>query len=221
MKKKLIIMGLVLLFLITLIGGYCLLDYYNILPKKYYDGSDFKIVYNYSGNDYDNDGIDDYIEMLNGARKFVSTKPKYKSEYYDGGYPPDGVGVCTDVVASAFLEAGYDLRELVDSDIRNNRSSYSHISVVDKNIDYRRVRNLKIFFERNAISLTTDINDIDEWQGGDIVIFPKHIAIVSDRRNKKGITYIIHHGGQPIYEEDALRRYEGKVIGHYRFYINK
>lgn len=215
-KKKLIVIIVVVILLIVLGIGFYFLDYYNLISKKYYTGEDFEIEYQLSGNDYDEDGIDDYVEMLNGARKFVEQKPKYKSEYYDGGYPPEGVGVCTDVVAAAFLEAGYDLRELVDSDIRSNRDSYPNITVVDKNIDYRRVRNLKIFLERNAISLTTDIHDINQWQGGDIVVFPSHIAIVSDRRNKDGVTYIIHHGGQPVYEEDGLKRYDGKVIGHYR-----
>ena len=197
--------------------GFYFLDYYNLIPKRYYHGENFEITYTYSGNDYDNDGIDDYIDMLNGARKYVEKKPKYKSEYYDGGYPPEEIGVCTDVVGAAFLEAGYNLRELVDKDIRENRGAYPNISVVDKNIDFRRVRNLKIFLERHAISLTTDIHDIKEWQGGDIVVFPSHIAIVSDRKNKDGVTYIIHHGGQPKYEEDGLKRYEGKVVGHYRF----
>jgi len=28
-------------------------------------------------------------------------------------------------------------------------------------------------------------------------------------------SYIIHHGGQPVYEEDSLHRYE--IIGHYRW----
>ena len=222
MSKKKIITVIAFIILIIVVGvGYYFLDYYNLIPKKYYFDEDFGIQYHYSGNDYDQDEIDDYVEMLNGARKFVEQKPKYKSEYYDGGYPPEGIGVCTDVVASAFLEAGYDLRELVDSDIRANRENYPDIPVVDKNIDYRRVRNLKIFLDRNAISLTTDIHDIKEWQGGDIVVFPKHIAIVSDKRNKEGITYIIHHGGQPKYEEDGLKRYEGKVVGHYRFSIEK
>ena len=159
--------------------------------------------------------------MLNGARKFVEQSPKYKSEYYDGGYPPSGVGVCTDVVAASFLEAGYDLRELVDQDIRAHRESYPEIKVIDKNIDYRRVRNLKIFFDRNAFSLTTDIKQIEKWQGGDIVIFPNHIAVVSDRRNKEGIPYIIHHGGQPVYEEDALKRYKENILGHYRIDFSK
>lgn len=216
-----IVLIIVVLFFVLGVSYY-FLDYYNLIPKKYYDDEDFGIEYQLSDNDYDNDGIDDYIEMLNGARKFIEVKPKYKSEYYDGGYPPEGVGVCTDVVASAFLEAGYDLRELVDNDIRNNRDNYPEILVVDKNIDYRRVRNLKIFLDRNAISLTTDIYDIKEWQGGDIVVFTKHIAIVSDKRNKDGVTYIIHHGGQPIYEEDGLKRYKAdEIIGHYRFILKK
>lgn len=192
------------------------MDYYNLIPKKYYSGEDFNIDYVYSNHDQDKDGVDDYVDLLNGARKFVEQSPKYKSEYYAGGYPPSGVGVCTDVVATSFLEAGYDLRELVDQDIRAHRESYPEIKVIDKNVDYRRVRNLKIFFDRNASSLTTDMKQIAKWQGGDIVIFPNHIAIVSDRRNKEGIPYIIHHGGQPVYEEDALKRYKGNILSHYR-----
>lgn len=219
MKKK-VVYFIIFTFVIFFCVIFCLLDYYNLIPKKYYKDKDFGIHYEFSGNDYDQDGTDDYVDMLNGARKFILKKPKYKSEYYDGGYPPEGVGVCTDVVAAAFMEAGYDLRELVDQDIRNHRKEYPHISVVDKNIDYRRVRNLKIFFERNAISLTTNIYDIEAWQGGDIVIFPNHIAIVSDRRNRQGVSYIIHHGGQPVYEEDGFKRTGGKVIGHYRFLQN-
>lgn len=220
MKRKIIYC--VVIFVLSFSCGFCfsVLDYYNLIPRKYYTDKDFNLHYEFSGNDYDRDGIDDYVEMLNGARKFVSLKPKYKSEYYDGGYPKEGVGVCTDVVAAAFKEAGYDLREMVDSDIRNHREEYPHISVVDKNIDYRRVRNLKIFFSRNAISLTTDISDIDEWQGGDILVFPTHVAIVSDRRNRNGVPYIIHHGGQPKYEEDGLKRYKGEIVGHYRFTID-
>ena len=97
----------------------------------------------------------------------------------------------------------------------------AYAKAIDKNIDYRRVRNLKIFFDRNASSLTTDMKQIEKWQGGDIVIFPNHIAVVSDRRNKEGIPYIIHHGGQPVYEEDALKRYKGNILGHYRIDFSK
>lgn len=221
MKKNKWLIILVIIVILILGIVYYFLDYYNLIPKKYYSGEDFNIDYVYSDHDQDKDGVDDYVDLLNGARNFVEQTPKYKSEYYDGGYPPPGIGVCTDVVAAAFLEAGYDLRELVDQDIRNHREAYPEIKVIDKNIDYRRVRNLKIFFDRTAFPLTPDMKQIEKWQGGDIVIFPNHIAVVSDRRNKEGIPYIIHHGGQPVYEEDALKRYKGSILGHYRIDFSK
>ena len=34
--------------------------------------------------------------------------------------------------------------------------------MADKNIDFRRVRNLKTYFDYNAISLTTDVLRIEE-----------------------------------------------------------
>ena len=62
-----------------------------------------------------------------------------------------------------------------------------------------------------------DINKIDKWQGGDIIVFKKHIGIVSDNRNKKGISFIIHHANpyQRYYEEDILE-YRDDIVGHYR-----
>ena len=77
--------------------------------------------------------------------------------------------------------------------------------------------NKQIYFDNNAIILTTDINKIEEWQGGDIVVFNNHIGIVSDKRNKKGITFVIHHANpfQKNYEEDILKlRHD--IVGHYR-----
>ena len=47
--------------------------------------------------------------------------------------------------------------ELVNEDIKNNKELYD-MDAVDKNIDFRRVKNLKVYFDNNAISLTTDIN---------------------------------------------------------------
>ena len=112
-------------------------------------------------------------------------------------------------------DAGYDLMELVYEDILKNKEDYK-IQVIDKNIDFRRVKNLKIYFNKNAIPITKDIKEIEKWQGGDIVIFEKHIGIISDRRNKKGIPYVIHHANpyQIKYEEDILKKY--KIVGHYR-----
>ncbi len=213
MKNKAVI--IIILLLTILIGTTYALYVYNYLPHRKYTNADFNIETYKSSVDLDNDGIDDQTDILNNVRTYVATKPKYKSKYYNTGYPNDIYGVCTDVVAFGLKDAGYDLQELVDQDIRENRSRYN-IKTVDKNIDFRRVRNLKIYFDNYAISLSTSLDDISNWQGGDIVIFPSHIGIVSDKRNKDGIPFLIHHANpyQRYYEEDVLNMY--KIEGHYR-----
>ncbi len=207
MKKK--VVYFIILFILIVIG---VLLYF--LPRKSYYNSDFGILDIKSDIDYDNDGIDDYTDIHDGAVNYVKKRPKYKSKYYSTGYPNDNYGVCTDVVAFAFLNAGYDLQMLVNEDIINNRELYD-IDKVDVNIDFRRVKNLKVFFDRTATKLTIDINNYSEFQKGDVVIFDKHIAIISEKRNKQGIPYIIHNSGNLKYIEDALGRYN--IIGHYRW----
>ncbi len=212
MKKKLLI---IIIFICLFIILY-LLYYFNYIPHKKYTNNYFNIKTYISNIDKDNDGIDDQTDILDGAKKYISTKPKYKSKYYNTGYPNDGYGVSTDVVAFALKDAGYDLQSLVNEHILANKGLYA-IEVVDKNIDFRRVKNLKIYLDYNAISLTTDINDIEKWQGGDIVVFKNHIGIVSDNRNRKGISFVIHHANpyQKYYEEDILE-YHNDIVGHYR-----
>ena len=217
MKKKI----LAVISIIVFIGIICFLGFEiytgKIGNKAKYDNSYFGIDTYKSLVDKDNDGIDDQTDILNNVRDYIATKPKYDSKYYAGGYPDDGYGVCTDVVAFGFRGAGYDLRELVNEDIKNNPDKYD-VEVRDKNIDYRRVGNLLIYFQDNSINLTTDINDIKSWQGGDIVVFSTHIGIVSDKRNKKGIPYVIHHERpyQEEYEEDILSSRKNDIKGHFR-----
>ncbi len=201
---------------ITFCAVIFLLYRYNYIPHRKYDTEFFGIEPYVSQNDKDGDLTDDQTDILQSARLYTTQKPWYKSKYYDGGYPDDGYGVCTDVVAQAMLGAGYDLMELVDEDIRQHQKEYD-ILEPDKHIDFRRVKNLKVYFKNTAQSLTTDIYDIESWHGGDIVIFKKHIGIVSDKRNKKGIPFVIHHANpfQADYEEDILEIW-GKVEGHYR-----
>lgn len=209
MTKKTVIFLIIIIIIVSISSQ-------KIMPHKKYTNKDFNIKTYTSKIDKDNDGLDDQTDILKNTRKYISKHPKYKSKYYETGYPNDNYGVCTDVVAFALLDAGYDLQELVNEDIKKNKELYN-IDVIDKNIDFRRVKNLQVYFKNNAISLTTNINDIAAWQGGDIVIFKKHIGIVSDKRNKKGITYIIHHANplQHNYEEDILE-YRSDIVGHYR-----
>ena len=215
MKKKILII-LSITFVLCLLLILYLFYRFNFIPHKKYTNDFFGIKTYISDIDKDNDGIDDQTDILMNTRKYIATKPKYKSKYYSNGYPDDGYGVCTDVIAFALKDAGYDLKTLVNEHIKANRDLYN-IDVIDKNIDFRRVSNLKTYFDYNAISLTTDIKSIKEWQGGDIVVFKKHIGIVSDKRNRKGINFIIHHANpyQRYYEEDILE-YRDDIIGHYR-----
>lgn len=171
-----------------------------------------------SGIDKDGDSVDDQSDILESALEYIQTKPKYESRYYIGGKPNDGYGVCTDVVAAALFGAGYDLQRLVSEDINEHPENYD-IQSPDENIDYRRVRNLQVYFKNNTKSLTTDLSEIEEWQGGDIVIFKKHIGIVSDRRDKNGVPYIIHHGSkyQRAYEQKYLKSKADEIVGHYRW----
>lgn len=215
MKKRRRIRTTILICILLLIV-YILyqLDY---IPYRQYTNEEFDIEPYISSTDKDNDGIDDQTDILINARKYLETKPKYKSKYYETGYPNDNYGVCTDVIAFGLLGAGYDLMDLVNKDILANRAKYN-IETIDKRIDFRRVTNLKIYLDNNAISLTTDISEIEEWQAGDIVVFKDHIGIVSDKRNKNGVPFIIHHGSpdQKNYEEDILEKNSEDIVGHYR-----
>lgn len=214
-KIAITIIIICIVFIIILLGILLYQKY-----KKIYYAEDFNIERIISKTDYDKDGIDDYADILEGARIEAQNKPTYRSAYYSGGYPPENEGVCTDVVWRALKNAGYSLKDMVDEDIANNIEAYPRVNgKPDPNIDFRRVPNLKVYFERNQIVLTTDLSKIEEWQAGDIVIFgTTHIGIISDKRNKKGIPYLIHNGGQPNREEDILEIYNqyNAISGHYR-----
>ena len=211
MQKRKLIIILSVIFILLIFFIIYFLYALNIIPHRKYTNKDFG-----KGMDKDNDGIDDQTDIINNTRKYIKTKPKYQSKYYATGYPDDEYGVCTDVVAFSLKDSGYDLMDLVYNHVKENRELYN-IDTIDKNIDFRRVVNLDVYFKNTAIVLTNDINKIEEWQGGDIVVFKKHIGIVSDKRNKNGVPFIIHHANpyQVHYEEDILGQRDD-IIGHYR-----
>ena len=227
--RKFFCFFIVIFLIFCLIIGILAIRFKNIVystvnsfnESKVYYAEDFGIETIVSNTDFDNDGIEDYADILEGAKIEAENKPKYKSAYYDGGYPPDDEGVCTDVIWRSLKNAGYNLKELIDEDIKNNVEKYPRVEgKPDPNIDFRRVPNLMVYFERNHISLTIDLNEISQWQPGDIVVFSNnHIGIISDKRNEKGIPYIIHNGGQNNREEDGLEFYNENwrpISAHYR-----
>ena len=181
-------------------------------------------------SDQDGDGLNDLDDIVEGARKDIENKPRYTDAYYEGGgYPPDDEGVCTDVIWRALKNAGFLLKDMVDEDIRKNIDLYPRVQGhPDPNIDFRRIKNLRVFFDRFATILTTEITPLDvenlkEWQAGDIVVFDdpmEHIAIISEKRNKDGVPYIIHNCGPYTQENDMLIFWHenySPIIAHYRF----
>lgn len=171
----------------------------------------------YSKNDFNGNGIDDYTDILFGARKDALNMPEYNGDYVVGGYPPDNIGVCSDLCWRAFKSAGYSLKDMVDKDIQKRPEAYTKIMKPDPNCDFRRVKNLRVFFDKYAENLTIDTDKVDEWQPGDIVIFgyDAHVGIASDKRNAKGQPFILHNRGQENREQDYL--YMREVTHHYRF----
>ena len=175
----------------------------------------------HSSTDADADGIDDQLDFLMGVRAYLDTAPVYQSVYYEGGWPTDGYGVCTDVVAQGMLAAGYDLQQLIAEDIAVAPEAYP-VETPDSNIDFRRVRNQAVWLNRHCITLSTQLDpeDLSDWQPGDIVVFGEneHIGVVSDRVNEDGIPLLLHNGSplQRSYEEDKLLLHSDEITGHYR-----
>lgn len=216
MKKRWIIVAAVCVCIICGAGAYFGLRYQHTSPKRLPDRYGVTVEQVHSSVDKDGDGVDDQADILEGALEYIALRPKYKSKYYQTGYPDDGYGVCTDLTAYALKHAGYDIMVLLQEDLAKNPEGYS-IEEPDSNIDFRRVKNLKVYFAHTAVSLTLDLSETDQWQGGDIVIFKNHIGIVSDHRNQNGVPYVIHHNDpwQDAYEQDILESRED-IAGHYR-----
>ena len=107
--------------------------------------------------------------------------------------------------------------------VAERKSVYDDLNTLnnlpDSNIDFRRVVNLRVFFERHCLELTTDADDIAAWQPGDFVIYDGHIAVISDRRNAQGQPYVIHHTGHGAFEEDALTA--RRILAHFRWTLNE
>ena len=210
------------------IGNYYYTLNIKLIPIEYHDNyylaSDFGINVIKSEFDFDSDGVDDYSDILLGAQKERDINPSYVNKYYDGGYPPDNEGVCTDTIWRSLTEAGYNLKGMMSYDIKHDqeaRTNIYDIDIRDDNIDFRRVANQEVFLKKYAKSLTTDIYDIKEFMPGDIVTFndSEHIAIISDKRNDDGIPYLIQNSDskQTKKEEDVLETTDMVVTGHYRF----
>lgn len=149
--------------------------------------------------------------------------PSYTVLKYPGGDVPRFKGVCTDVVIRAYRDAlGLDLQQLVHDDMAANFSKYPKnwgLKGPDKNIDHRRVPNLRRFFERQGAALSVSDKGSD-YREGDIITQSvqglPHIGIVSgDKALLNGNPLIIHNIGWGTKKDDVLFAFP--ITGHYRF----
>lgn len=215
--KKLLSILLCLSFLVGCQGKKTEISQQNVSPISLQK----PLSYSPSPVDFNKNGKDDYYDLYVGAKKDADNKPTYDGSYVVGGYPKEDKGVCTDLIWRAFREAGYDLKAMVDQDIKKYPHKYG-ITKPDPNIDFRRVPNLDIFFRSYAVSLTTDIEDYAAFALGDIVVYrqqPQHIGIVSPKTNENGRPFLLHNAGGPLRENDQLDF--GPISSHYRFDASK
>ena len=167
-------------------------------------------------------------KLVTSARKQVGVTlhydPAYTALAYPGGDVPADRGVCTDVVIRAMRDAlSCDLQKLVHQDMRANFAAYPKnwgLARPDRNIDHRRVPNLKTYFNRKGYQLPlAKAKDPAKFLPGDIVTCTvpphlPHIMIVSDRKSDSGTPLVIHNIGGGAREEDRL--FEFPLTGHYR-----
>jgi uncharacterized protein YijF (DUF1287 family) len=162
------------------------------------------------------------VAARNQIGKTVTYDPSYVALAYPGGDVPIDRGVCTDVVVRALRDSlDMDLQKLVNEDMSSAFSKYPTIwglKKPDRNIDHRRVPNLKCYFKRKGYSLPVT-EDKEDYHPGDLVTCTvpsnrPHIMIVSDRKSNDGIPLAIHNIGAGTREENRL--FSFPITGHYR-----
>ncbi len=168
-------------------------------------------------------------EFVEAAISLEDSTVKYDGSYRRIAYPlgdvPADTGVCSDVVVRAYRLVGIDLQKRVHEDMKANFAAYPKLwglTRTDRNIDHRRVPNLRTFFARHGKVLSGS-DDPNDYEPGDIVTWNlrdkgslPHIGIVTDRYSQAaGRPLIMHNIGNGQVLEDILFRY--RITGHYRY----
>lgn len=178
--------------------------------------------------------------------KTVLYDPSYQRLSYPEGDVADDRGVCTDVVIRAYRAIGHDLQRLVHEDMRKSFAAYPKrwgLSRPDRNIDHRRVPNLRRFFARHGKDLRISLRASD-YRPGDLVTWDltrsfrdtkvvaarqhrsrmkfgrkPHIGIVTDRMSADGKRpLIVHNIGAGTRLDDILFAFQ--ITGRYRYAID-
>lgn len=163
------------------------------------------------------------LRLVAAAQAQVGVTTVYDPAYvvlaFPGGDIDRARGVCTDVVIRAFRDGlGIDLQRAVNRDMKAAFGSYPQtwgLKRPDRNIDHRRVGNLRRLFAR----VGAEVASSGPFLAGDIVsvMLPgnlPHVMILSDRVGASGQPMVLHNIGAGAREEDSLGAYP--MTGHYR-----
>ncbi|MGR3635758.1 MAG: DUF1287 domain-containing protein [Shimia sp.] len=165
--------------------------------------------------------------LIDSARTQIGVTTTYDPAYVGLSYPMGDIdrrkGVCTDVIIRALRDSHQiDLQERVHCDIAANFARYPDLwglTKPDRNIDHRRVPNLRRYFERIGADLAPPTLQSD-FQPGDVVTWMisagrPHIGVVSEFTTRDGARpLIIHNAGLGTRMDDFLPLYT--LTGHYR-----
>ena len=160
-----------------------------VLVKEYYKASDFNIKTVYSKVDYNKNGIDDYSDFLLGAKKIKGKNSSYE-----------------ELMIKVFQYAGYNLDKMVDNYFKDS-----------KDLKYKmdRISLYKSFINDNATKISINFKKKEEFQPGDFIFLSEGIGLLSDKRDKNGLNYIIVIENGKVVEKEGLKELD--VSGHYRF----
>ncbi|VDC33038.1 DUF1287 domain-containing protein [Pseudogemmobacter humi] len=144
--------------------------------------------------------------------------PAYVALDFPGGDVAPERGVCTDVLVRALRVAErIDLQAAVNADMKADFAAYPALwglKRTDRNIDHRRVPNLRRLLERTGADLPGDA----DFLPGDVITCTipgdlAHLMIVANAR-AGGRQMIVHNIGRGTQVEDRLEEFPR--TGHYR-----
>ncbi|MGE5372439.1 MAG: DUF1287 domain-containing protein [Solirubrobacterales bacterium] len=211
-------------FLLVLLVMYATGRLFFFQPNPF--GKAVKVPTRLEQADRNRNGVPDPLDLVREGRREILRGTIYDGRYYASGSPPEGRGACSDVIWRAYRGMGFNLKAALDADIQQRPALYGATGRhPDPAIDYRRVRNQKVYFAQHGKSLTVEVvpgdaKNLVQWQAGDLVVFDKpkeHIAIISDKRRRDGVPLLIHNCGPVASESDYLLQWPTDIVGHYRF----
>ncbi|VAV88417.1 hypothetical protein MNBD_ALPHA06-257 [hydrothermal vent metagenome] len=163
------------------------------------------------------------LAAIERTRHHVTYDGRYVSITYPGGDVAANTGVCTDVVIRSYRAIGTDLQVLVHEDMKRAFDAYPNqwnLQKPDRNIDHRRVPNLRTFFTRNGQSLPIS-QTASDYKPGDLVSWmlpgnKPHIGVVTDKMFAGTNTpMLVHNVGAGPQLENVL--FAWPMTGHYRY----